>query len=254
VTWVRAVGASRFVTRNLLTTHEASTSDADVRGETMFHYQVSRPGGSLKRTPVFAIVLGVAAAMFAIASWSPSSYAQPNAQVAQLYQLQAAFHRAASVHDPVDGDSAAAIDQRIRDMLSLWTDDGSLDLEAGGARDGTYQGNGDPGDPSTCPTPSGDPANRGTLCTFFKYVAGSFQPANKFVSLSPSYKTTFDVQGHNATVYFECHYFNVALDPMSGKPLWTAASHFAFQGSATRVHGSWLFSQGNAPLVGVPIP
>jgi hypothetical protein len=220
----------------------------------MFGNRFSKLGGSLVSTPVSAIVSGVAAAMFAIAGWSPSSYAQPNTQVAELYQLQAAFHRAASVHDPVNGDSAAAIDQRIRDMLSLWTDDGSLDLEAGGAHYGNYLGNGDPADPATCPTPSGDPANRGTLCTFFKYVAGSFQPANKFVSLAPSYKTTFDVHGHNATVYFECHYFNMALDPMSGKPLWTAAAHFGFDGSATRVHGSWLFSHGNAPVVGVPIP
>jgi hypothetical protein len=219
----------------------------------MFHDQFPR-AGALVRTRFFAIVLGAAAAMFAIASWSPSSYAQPNSQVAELYQLQAAFHRAATVHDPVDGDSAAVIDQRIRDMLSLWTDDGSLDLEAGGARDGNYLGNGDPGDPSTCPTPSGDPANRGTLCTFFKYVAGSFQPANKFVSLAPSYKTTFDVHGKNATVYFECHYFNVALDPGTGKPLWTAAAHSGFAGSATKVDGSWLFSHANGPVVGVPIP
>jgi hypothetical protein len=205
------------------------------------------------RTRVYAIGLGAAAAMFAICSWWSPSYAQPNA-VAELDQLQAAFHRAASVHDPVNGDSAAAIDQRIRDMLSLWTDNGSIDLEAGGAHDGNYQGNGDPGDPSTCPTPSGNASDQGTLCTFFKYVAGSFQPANKFVGLSPSYKTTFDVHGKNATVYFECHYFNVAADPSTGKPLWTAAAHVAFDGSATRVHGSWLFSHANAPVVGVPIP
>ena len=53
-----------------------------------------------------------------------SSLAGTNTQLAELYQLQAAFHRAATVHDPVNGDSAATIDQRIRDMLSLWTDDG----------------------------------------------------------------------------------------------------------------------------------
>ena len=237
-----------------LTTYNNVRVQRGQREEAMFHDQFSRPGASLKRTPVYAIVLGVAAAMFAIASWSSPSYAQPNAQVANLYLLQAAFHRAATVNDPVDGDSAATIDQRIREMLALWTDDGSVNLEVGGARDGTYQGNGDPADPSTCPTPSGDPTNRGTLCTFFKYVAGSFQPANKFVSLAPSYKTTFKVHGHNATVYFECHYFNVALDPGTGKPLWTAASHVVFDGSATMVHGSWLFSHANAPVAGVPIP
>jgi len=208
----------------------------------------------LSRIPAFATVLAAAAAMLMIASWSAPSYASSNTQVAKLYQLQAAFHRAASVHDPVNGDSPAAIDQRIRDMLSLWTDDGSFDLEVGGAHDGNYLGNGDPADPATCPTPSGDPANQGTLCTFFKYVAGSFQPANKFVSLSPAYKTTIGVHGNNATIYFECHYFNVAIDPGTGKPLWTAALHVAFDGAATKVDGNWLFAHGNAPLVGVPLP
>ena len=200
------------------------------------------------------IALGTAAAMFAMTSWCSPSYAGGNTQLAQLYQLQAAFHRAGTVHDPVNGDSAAAIDQRIRDMLSLWTDDGSLTLEAGGAFDGTYAGNGDPSDPSTCPTPSGDPTNRGTLCTFFKYVAGSFKAANKFVSLTPSYKESFDVHGKTATVYFECHYFNVSIDPGTGQPLWKAASHAAIDGSARKVDGSWLFSHATAPVVGVPIP
>ncbi|HWX33807.1 MAG TPA: hypothetical protein VNZ53_41060 [Steroidobacteraceae bacterium] len=198
-------------------------------------------------------IVGVVATL-AIASWSASSFAGTNTQLAQLYQLQAAFHRAATVHDPVNGDSPAVIDQRIRDMLSLWTDDGSLTLEVGGALDGDYLGNGDPGIASTCPAPSGDPSNRGTLCTFFKYVAGSFKPANKFVSLAPSYKTSFDVHGNTATVYFECHYFNVAIDPATGKPLWTAASHVAFDGSAEKVQGTWLFSHANGPVAGIPIP
>jgi hypothetical protein len=220
----------------------------------MFGNRFSKLGRSLLRTRVFSAVLGVVAAMFAVAGWSPSSYAQHNAQQANLSQLLAAFHRAASVHDPINGDSAATIDQRIRDMLSLWTDDGSIDLEVGGAHDGNYLGNGDPDDPSTCPTPSGSSADQGTLCTFFKYVAGSFQPANKFVALTPSYKTTINVHGHDAAVYFECHYFNVALDPMSGKPLWTAATHLGFEGSATKVDGRWLFSHANAPVVGVPVP
>jgi hypothetical protein len=199
------------------------------------------------------IIVGVVATL-AIAIWSGSSLAGSNSQLAQLYQLQAAFHRAATVHDPVNGDSAAAIDQRIRDMLSLWTDDGSISLQVGGALDGDYVGQGDPGDASTCPTPSGDPSNRGTLCTLFKYVAGSFKMANKFVSLAPSYKTSFHIHGDTSTVYFECHYFNVAIDPGTGKPLWTAASHLAFDGSAQKVEGTWLFSHANGPVAGVPIP
>jgi hypothetical protein len=202
---------------------------------------------------VSRLILGVVA-ILAVASWSASSYAGANTQLAALYQLQAAFHRAATVHDPVNGDSATVIDQRIRDMLSLWADDGEL-VKLGGANDGNYIGQGDPEDPTTCPAPSGDPANRGTLCTFFKYVSGSFQPANKFVSLAPSYKTNFVIHGNTATVYFECHYFNVAINPITGQPFWTAVAHLIFDGEAEKVNGTWLFSLAKGtPPAGIPIP
>jgi hypothetical protein len=200
------------------------------------------------------MALGLAAAMLAIVSWSTPGFAGSNTQLVELYQLQAAFHRAATVHDPVNGDSATVIDQRIREMLSLWTDDGSLNVQVGGALDGDYIGNGDPADPSTCPTPSGDPTNRGTLCTFFKYVAGAFQPANKFVSLAPSFLTEFTIHGNTATVYFQCHYFNVAINPATGKPFWTAVSHLVLDGAASKVNGVWLFSHADGPLAGVPTP
>ena len=89
------------------------------------------------------IVSLTAAALFATAAWSPPSRAQENTQLAELYQLQAAFHAAATVHDPVNGDSPAEIDQRIRDMMALWTAYGSLG--------GQYFGTGDPEDPATLP-------------------------------------------------------------------------------------------------------
>ena len=43
------------------------------------------------------------------------------AQMAELEQLHATFHSAASVHDPVNGDSPTVITQRIRDVLGIWT-------------------------------------------------------------------------------------------------------------------------------------
>src|SRR5712691_5076948 len=64
-----------------------------------------------------------------------------NTQVARLYELQAAMNAATSVHDPVNGDSASVITQRIRDALSLWTDDGSVTLSVNNsAIDGNYVG------------------------------------------------------------------------------------------------------------------
>ena len=175
-------------------------------------------------------------------------------QMRELYQLQAAFHRFGSVVDQINGDSAAAIDQRVRDMLSIWTKNGYLSFAVGGARDGDYMGTGDPADPATCPTPSANAANRGTLCTFFKYVAGAFQPANKLISLAPSYKTHFDVLGATATIYFECHFFNVAVDSATATPPWTAASHLTFDGTASRADSGWLFAHGRVGTAGVPLP
>jgi hypothetical protein len=73
------------------------------------------------------------------------------AQVAQLEQLHAAFHRAASVHNIVTGDSQEVIDARIRQIQSLWTKDAVLKLNTGSPFDGYYIGKGTPGDSSTCP-------------------------------------------------------------------------------------------------------
>jgi hypothetical protein len=193
-------------------------------------------------------------AMLAIASWSVPCSAAQNADLAKLYQLQAAFHREGSVHDPVNGDSPEVIDQRVRDVVALWTADGSWTLQAGNPFDGTYTGAGDPEDPSTCPTPSADLSNRGTLCTFFKFVAGSYQPANKLVSLAPAYLTKFTIHGKAATVSFQCHFFNVATDPATGKPLWTAAGHSAFDGTAEKNQGDWHFSHVTITVAGIPIP
>ena len=172
------------------------------------------------------------------------------ADIAALYTLQSEFHAAASVRDPVNGDSPDVIDARLREMMALWTSDGTLTLMVGGPNDGQYAGTGDPGDATTCPPVSGDVGGpRGTLCTLFKYVAGSFQAKNKFVSLAPSYLTHFVVDGDTADVYFQCHYFNVATDP------WTVASHLVFDGTANKVDGKWLFSHADAPVATtVPVP
>jgi hypothetical protein len=194
-------------------------------------------------------------ALFACATPMLIAQEQHKRDVADLYQLQAAFHRAASVSDPINGDSTEVIDQRVRDVLALFTNDAFLVLSVGNnARDGNYVGRGDPSDPSTCPQPSTTSMTRGTLCSFFKYVSGSFQPANKFVSLAPSYKTSFEVHGQTATVYFECHYFNVAADSSSGAPLWSPASRVVFDGGARKVDGRWLFTHVTAPAAGVPLP
>lgn len=179
-------------------------------------------------------------------------------QMAELeQQIHVTFHSAISVHDPINGDSAEVITQRIREVLSIWAKDAVLTTAAG-----TYVGNGDPDDPATCPEPSADTsptAVRGTLCSFFKYLAGGLQQANKFVSLTPAYKTKYvpvrDWDGQwKSSVYFECHYFNVALNPATGLPFWTAVSHVDLSGEAKKIDGRWLLTNVSSAAVGVPIP
>jgi hypothetical protein len=184
------------------------------------------------------------------------------AQMTELEQLHATFHAAVSVHDPVNGDSPAVITQRIREALSIWAKDAQLTVVSTAATAGNYIGNGDPDDPASCPPPSGDTSDtgqQGTLCTFFKYVSGGLQPANKFVSLSPAYKTKYvpvkDDDGQwKSSVYFECHYFDVSLNPATGQPYWTAKSHVDLDGEAKKIDGRWLLTRVSSSAVSVPVP
>ena len=184
------------------------------------------------------------------------------AQMAELEQLHATFHAAVSVRDPVNGDSPTVITQRIRDALAIWTKDAELTVVNSTATAGNYIGNGDPDDPASCPPPSGDTSatgQQGTLCTFFKYVSGALQPTNKFVSLSPAYKTKYvpvkdDYGQWKSSVYFECHYFDVSLNPATGQPFWTAKSHVDLDGEAKKIDGRWLLTRVSSSAVGVPVP
>jgi len=216
----------------------------------------------MQRFPIRWVCATLACAVLAVLPAAAADEA--NTQTARLYILQADFHRAASVHDWVNGDSQAIVDQRIVAMLGLWTAGGVLHLDVGGANDGFYIGTNDVTDPAEvedqnlCPRVSGTAgATRGTLCTFFRYVAGSFQAANRIASLAPAYRTRFDVQGNTAHVYFECHYFNVApaaaaappWPSRAGLPVWTpTGSQIVANGYAVKSHGEWRFSYIDAPL------
>lgn len=185
------------------------------------------------------------------------------AQVAELeQQIHVTFHAAVSVHDPVNGDSADVITQRIRQALSIFAQDAELTVGGSSPAAGNYIGNGDPDDPVSCPLPSGDTSatgQQGTLCTFFKYFAGGLQQPNKFVSLSPAYKTKYvPVKGDGgqwtSSVYFECHYFDVSVNDTTGLPNWTAKSHVNLSGEAQKIDGRWLLTRITSSAVGIPLP
>jgi hypothetical protein len=217
---------------------------------------------------IFAICTGLAALLAvgatAAAAQSGSSNEDTDqlAQITLLEDLHVTFHSAVSVHDPVNGDSPAVITQRIRQVLSIWAEDGELTVLGTSASAGNYIGKGDPDNPATCPMPSGDSSatgKQGTLCTFYKYRSGGLQAANKLVSLTPAFKTKYvpvkDANGQwRSSVYFECHYFDVSLDAATGLPNWTAKSHVDFNGEARKIDGRWLFTYATSTSVPVPVP
>jgi hypothetical protein len=55
-------------------------------------------------------------------------------------------------------------------------------------------------------------------------------------------------------VDFECHYFDVSLNPATGLPFWTAKSHVDLDGVAKKIDGKWLLTQVSSATVGIPIP
>jgi hypothetical protein len=217
-----------------------------------------------KRYPFVAMLaVGIVSAIGAAQAGDRRQHEDKLAQAAELeQQIHVTFHAAVSVHDPVNGDSPEVITQRIRQALSIWSKDAELTVVGTSAAAGNYIGNGDPDDPASCPLPTGDTSatgQQGTLCTFFKYVAGGLQQANKFVSLSPVYKTKFvpvrDYDGQwKSSVYFECHYFDVSLDPATGQPFWTAVSHVDLDGEARKIDGRWLLTKASSSAVSVPVP
>ena len=91
-----------------------------------------------------------------------------NEQVAEIYELQAAFHRAKSTQD-------------IDLMMSLWAVDGKL----------------------TNQNDSNSPYIGATELRAFWLSSGSF--THRRFSLVPSFKTQIDVHGNDAWLYFECH-------------------------------------------------
>ena len=154
--------------------------------------------------------------------------------IAQLYELQAAFHAAAGGA----GVDAATKARHLQEMLDTWTADGILVVGST-----VYVGRGDP-NTSTCAPGSL------TLCDFFQNHAGSFVLGHDWAALTTLSRTHFEVHGKLAYVYFECHYFDVA----TGVKMSDVSFGLLGQpttGQARKVRGKWLLSfaeAGSPPL------
>ena len=126
------------------------------------------------RRDILCLGLAGAAAGMAGLALRPSAPAEAQTggpervQVAEIYQLQAAFHRAKTAQD-------------IDLMMSLWDMDGTLYVQ------------GNPNSPFVGPE---------QLKSFWQ-TSGSF--THRRFSLVPSFKTQIDVRGDQAWLYFECH-------------------------------------------------
>ena len=66
-----------------------------------------------------SILASVAIMATAVVGSAASPAADNSPDIAALYHLQAAFHAAASVHDAVNGDTQAVIDQRVSGLRAL---------------------------------------------------------------------------------------------------------------------------------------
>jgi ketosteroid isomerase-like protein len=125
-------------------------------------------------------------------------------QVAEIYQLQAAFHRAKTTQD-------------LDLMLSLWADDATFTNRSTGT---TYSGSDE-------------------IRSFWQN-SGSF--THHRFSLVPSYKTQIDVHGNEAFLYFECHDVGNFADGSFGDPsIKTIVNDTFLAGTLRNVGGNWLF-------------
>ena len=128
----------------------------------------------MKRRDLFRGVAGTAMGMggFMTSSAMSPALAQVSgpgsAQIGEIYQLQAAFHRAKTTQD-------------INLMMSLWDWDGILNFQ---------------GDPAS-------PYIGFDRLQAFWLNSGSFR--NHRFSLVPSFKLQIEVTGDTAWLYFECH-------------------------------------------------
>jgi ketosteroid isomerase-like protein len=155
--------------------------------------------GALLRKGVAATAVG--AAVLALPDLARADDESP--QIGEIYQLQAAFHRAKTTQD-------------LDLMMSLWADDATFTNDTTGV---TYVG----------------------AAQIRSFWAGSGSFTHHRFSLVPSYKTTIQVKGDQAFLYFECHDIgNFATGDFDDPTVKTIVDDTFLAGTLHHVAGNWL--------------
>jgi uncharacterized protein (TIGR02246 family) len=146
---------------------------------------------------VSALALSLAACSSGLSAAAQAAL-QKKADTYEIEQIEVNWHKASSTHD-------------VDLMMSLWADDATATL--GGQ---TYTG-------------------KQQIRGFFVNKAAPFRPENHWVSETPAYKIRVTVDGDKGTLYFECHYVDVATREV--KAVVSADQDVA------RINGRWLITR-----------
>jgi ketosteroid isomerase-like protein len=128
---------------------------------------------------------------------TPSPELQRQADLRAIEHLEVTFHQAASTKD-------------IELMMSIWADNGTLVL---GSQ--TFTG-------------------KAEIRDFWLTKSGPFKPANHWEGDTPAYKIVATVDGDKGTLYYECHFIDVATRAV--------ASATASNQTVARINGVWLIT------------
>ena len=122
---------------------------------------------------------------------------QKKADMLAIEQIEKTWHQASSTHD-------------VDLMMTIWSDNATATL--GGQ---TYTG-------------------KAQIREFFATKAAPFQPQNHWVSETPAYKIRVTVDGDRGTLYFECHYVDVATKQV--------VAVVSADQDVARINGTWLIT------------
>jgi ketosteroid isomerase-like protein len=158
--------------------------------------------GAVKRIALLSVslVLLLAACGGSDTNSAASQDLQRQADINAIDQIEKTWHRASSTHD-------------VDLMMTIWAPDATFNV-------GT-------------PTLVG----KAQIRSFFA-KAGPFQPEHHWLSETPAYKIRITANGDKGTLYFECHYVDIA----TGK----VVSIVAADQNVQKIDGRWLITSSAA--------